>query len=120
VLLDTPPPKSGTFSVPHVGFSHGSLKGPPAPEHVPGRIFVAVQHQSTEGTDKGAHTHALLDAYPTAATLLAGVPRRGGHHMLPDARRLGGKEGAELAPAGIPDALGQGVVAYQVGDPQVF
>src|SRR5262249_18156946 len=59
------------------------LAGLPGPQHVLGRVLVAVEHQATGGADVGAHTQALRDARPTPATVLGGVLRRDGHHRTP-------------------------------------
>src|SRR5258708_11236478 len=57
---------------------------------------------------------------PTAATVLAGIGRWHGYDSTPSVCCFGFEDGTELRPTGIRDALGQAVVPYHVGDPQVF
>ena len=68
----------------------------------------------------GAHTQALGYALPTAATILGGVLGGNRGHPTPGACCLGFEDGTERRPARITDALGEMVVPYHVGDPQVF
>src|SRR5262249_23453366 len=88
--------------------------------NIPGRVLVAVQHQATGGAAMGAHAQTLRDALPAATTVLAGVGRRGGHHLLASVCCFVGQDWRELPPAGITDALAYGAAAHHVGDAQVY
>ncbi len=68
----------------------------------------------------GMHTQTLGDARPTAATVLAGIGGWHGDNPTPGACCRGFEDGTELRPTRIADALGEVVIPYHVGDPQVF
>src|SRR5262245_43621704 len=68
----------------------------------------------------GAHAQPLCETRPTATASLRGERRVSGYSSLASARCLARESGAELAPASNAGALGQTVVAHQVGDSQTF
>src|SRR5215469_16480290 len=103
------------------------LTGLPGPTYIQGRVLVAIQHQSTAGTDVGADRQAFRHPLQTAApigqhatTVLAGVRRRDRDHLTPGACCLGAEDGAKRCPARIADAFGKEVVAHHIRNPQVF
>jgi hypothetical protein len=68
-----------------------------------GRVFIAVQHQSTVRADVGANGKTLVDARATAATILARVRWINRFHSLAGARCLVSEERQEVAPSGVVD-----------------
>src|SRR5260221_8354590 len=62
----------------------------------------------------------LLDEDAAARTGLRGERRWHGYGSLPSVCCFESEDSAELPPAGIADALGEGVVPHQVGHLQVF
>src|SRR5260370_15892117 len=67
-----------------------------------------------------ADREPLLDHLTAAGPGWRGVGRRHGYGSLPSVRCFESEDGAKLAPAGITDALGEGVVSHHVGRLQVF
>lgn len=78
-------------------------------------FLVAVYDQSAGRTDVGAHAQGFGRTLPAARTILTGIGRRHGYDSSPSVGCFGFEDGAELCPAGITDALGQMVIADQVG-----
>ncbi len=68
----------------------------------------------------GPYRQTFRHALPTAATLLAGVVRRHRDHSPASPCCLACEDGAELAPTGIADALGEMGIAHHVADLQIF
>ena len=68
----------------------------------------------------GTHGETLLDAFPTAAAILAGVRGRHGHHSTASVCCFAFEDGPKLRPASIRDALGQVRVLDHIADLQIF
>src|SRR5262245_9293671 len=118
---DTPRALKGVrFSVHPRRVSRESPKALPAPVDSPGRVLVAVEPQAAGGTERGPHRATLLDARPTAATVLRGGGGGSHHPVRPGTRCRVGTGGAQLRPSGLADARGQGRGPHHGGDPQVF
>src|SRR5215469_12010242 len=93
------------FSVLPRGFCHESLKAVPPPLNVSCRVLIAIEDQTTGGTDMGAYGETLLYACPTAATILAGVRGWDGHDSTAGAFCLAFENLAEAIPPSIVDRL---------------
>ena len=96
------------------------LTGLPGPQNVQRRVLVAVEPQSTAGTDMGTNGERLLYSFPTPATVLGGVLCRQRYHSLPGACCLESEDGTECCPARIADAFGEVTVPHHVGDLHIF
>jgi hypothetical protein len=88
------------------------LTGLPGPQHVRGRVFVAVQYQPTAGTDMRTHRQALHDPLPTAAPIgqhptavLRGIRRGHRFHSLPGACCLESEDREEVMPPSVANTL---------------
>jgi hypothetical protein len=64
-----------------------------------------IKDEATGGTDVGTHGKTLLDARPTAATVLAGVRWIDRVHSLAGPYCLAGEDTEEVAPSGIVNTL---------------
>src|SRR5258708_31902276 len=76
-----------------------------APLNVSGRILIAVHHQPTVGADMGPHAETLVDAFPTAATVLTGVRWIDRFHSLAGACCRESEARQEVAPSGVVNAF---------------
>src|SRR5262245_60539164 len=107
---DTPRALKGVgFSVHPRRVSRESPKALPAPVDSPGRVLVAVEPQAAGGTERGPHRATLLDARPTAATVLRGGGGGPHHPLRPGTRRRA-----------FADAGGRGRGPHHGGAPQGF
>src|SRR5260370_696080 len=99
---DTPPGlKPHGFSVHRPHQRRDSPKALSAPLDVSRRVLVAVQNQPAVRTDVGAHRERLVDALPTARTILRGIRRRNRFHSLAGACCLESEYREEVAPSGV-------------------
>jgi len=119
--FDTPPGiNPHGFSLHPRSLRHESTKGLTGPKHVSSRVFLAVYDPATGRAEVGANRYGLLDSLTTSTALLSGVSGFNCNHLLTGAYCLVVKWGPELRPASIADALGQGAVAYPIGNPHIF
>src|SRR5438876_8194297 len=77
-------------------------------------IDITVCHIATERTDMGTHRKRFLHDLATFEALLRGEARVHSYHCVPSSFSLFTQDVEEGAPAGITDALGQGMVLDQV------
>ena len=95
------------------------LTGLPGPQHVVGRVLVAIQHQPAARADVGAHTETFAHALPPAAAILAG--ERGWYRDDSTASIccFAFENGPKRRPSRIRDACGETVVPDHIGHPSL-
>jgi hypothetical protein len=76
-ILTLSPHAYGRFSVHPRQRPSESPKGLPGPLNIPSRVLIPVEHQSTIGAHMRSDGETVLDSFPTATTVLAGI---GGRH----------------------------------------